>query len=44
MLPVEIVACLAAIGGAVKIASAEYSRLRRQRRMSQAHLLRAFSL
>jgi hypothetical protein len=41
MLPVEIVACLAAIGGAVKFATVEYSRLRKQRQMSHAQLLRA---
>jgi hypothetical protein len=40
MLPVEIVACLAAIGGAVKLATVEYSRLRKQRQMSHSHLLR----
>jgi hypothetical protein len=40
MLPVEIAACLAAIAGSVKVAAAEYSRLRKQRQMSQA-LVRA---
>jgi hypothetical protein len=41
MLPVEIVTCLAAIAGAVKVATAEYSRFRKQRQMSHAQLLRA---
>jgi hypothetical protein len=40
LLPVEIVACLAAIGGAAKFVAAEYSRFRKERQMSQA-LVRA---
>ena len=36
MLPVEITACLVAIAGSVRLAAAEYTRLRRRRQMTQA--------
>ena len=43
MLLIEIAACFAAIAGAGRLAAAEYTRLRKQKQMTQA-LTRAFQL
>ena len=36
MLPIEIAACLAAIAGSARVATLEFTRLRKRRQMNQA--------